>query len=92
MKINGKTTKIQQIAVKNNENCTKKQKKCFKMCKNAPREAKNGSAGLKSEPGWTKMGTPGPLLRTLDAFLATWGVPLCMFMHFYQVFVNTCAF
>ena len=62
------------------------------MRKNAPREAKNGPAGLKSEPGWTKMGPPGPLLRTLDAFLATWGVPLCMFMHFYQVFVNTCAF
>ncbi len=34
----------------------------------------------------------GPLLRTLDAFLATWGVPLCMFMHFYKDFVNTCAF
>ncbi|MCP4566899.1 MAG: hypothetical protein GY841_04890 [FCB group bacterium] len=33
-----------------------------------------------------------PLLRTLEAFLATWGIPLCIFMHFYQVLVNTCAF
>ena len=62
------------------------------MVKNAPREAKNGPAGVKSESGWTKMGPPEPLLRTLEAFLATSGVPLRMFIHFYQVFLNTCAF
>ncbi len=40
-------------------------------------------------PKWAHL---RPLLRTLDAFLATWGVTLCMFMHFQLVFVNTCAF
>ncbi len=33
-----------------------------------------------------------PLLPTLEALLATWGIPLRTFMHFYQVFVNICAF
>ena len=41
------------------------------------------------EPKWAHL---GPLLCTLDAFLATWGIPFCIFMHFYKVFVNTCAF
>ncbi len=45
-----------------------------------------------AQPASKVKGHLGPLLRTLEAFLATWGVPLCMFMHFYQVFVNTCAF
>ncbi len=31
-------------------------------------------------------------LPTLEALLATWGVPLRIFMHFYEVFVNNCAF
>ncbi len=31
-------------------------------------------------------------LATLQAVLATWGVHLRIFMHFYQVFVNICAF
>ncbi len=54
------------------------------------KEAKNGPAGIKSEePSWAHM---GPLLPTLDALLATWGVPLRIFMHFYQVFVSICAF
>ncbi len=34
----------------------------------------------------------GPLLPTLEALLATWGMPLCIFMYFYRVFVNNCAF
>ncbi len=41
------------------EYCTKTQKKYLKVCKNAPREAKNGPAGIKSEPRWTKMSPPG---------------------------------
>ena len=49
-----------------------------KVSPDGPKEAKNGPAGLKSEHGWTKMGT--------------WGVPLCTLMHFYQVSVNTYAF
>ncbi len=34
----------------------------------------------------------GSLLSTLEALLATRGIPLRIFMHFYQVFVNICAF
>ncbi len=33
-----------------------------------------------------------PLLPTLDALLATWRIPLPVFTHFYQVFVNICVF
>ncbi len=46
----------------------------------------------KVRPGGPKWVHLEPLLRTLDAFLATWGIPLCIFMHFYQVFVNNYAF
>ena len=53
-----------------------------KMAQPASKVSPNG-------PKWAHL---RPLLRTLDALLATWGVPLCMFMHFYKVFVNTCAF
>ncbi len=33
-----------------------------------------------------------PLLPTLEALLATCGTPLRIFTHFYEVFVNSCAF
>ncbi len=33
-----------------------------------------------------------PLLPTLDALLVSWGVRLRNFTHFYEVFVNNCAF
>ncbi len=33
-----------------------------------------------------------PLLHTLEALLATWCVPLRIFMPFYEVFVNNSAF
>ncbi len=52
------------------------------MGENAPREAKNGTAASKVSPD-------GP---TLEALLATWGVPLRIFTHFYVVFVNNFAF
>ncbi len=55
-------------------------------------EAKNGTAGIKSEPGGPKWAHVEPLLPTLEALLATWGIPLCIFTHFYEVFVNNCAF
>ena len=29
---------------------------------------------------------------TLEALYATWGIPLRIFAHFYQVSVNNCAF
>ncbi len=34
----------------------------------------------------------GPLVPTLGALSATWGIPLRIFTHFYQGFVNICAF
>ncbi len=40
-------------------------------------------------PKWAHL---EPLLRTLVALLATWGVPLRIFRHLYEVFVNNCAF
>ncbi len=40
-------------------------------------------------PEWAHL---GPFLATLQALLATWDVPLRIFMHFYQGFVNICAF
>ncbi len=40
-------------------------------------------------PKWAHL---KPLLPTLEALLATWGVPLRIFTHFYEVFVNNCAF
>ncbi len=51
---------------------------------------KTGPAGLKTEPGCAKMGPPNlvPFLATLEA----WGIPLRIFMHFYQVFMNIYAF
>ncbi len=62
------------------------------MRKKAPRNAKNGPAGLKSEPGWAKMSLPGALFGHFGALLAKWGDPLRIFMHFCEVLVNTCDF
>ncbi len=76
---------------KNLEYCTKPQKKSLKACKNAPREAQNSPASVKSEPRWTKMGHVEPPLPTSDPLLATWG-SLTNFKHFYEVFVINCAF
>ena len=53
---------------------------------------KNDQPASKVSPDEPKWAHLGSLLRMLEAFLATWGIHLCMFMHFYQVFVNTCAF
>ncbi|MCP4569690.1 MAG: hypothetical protein GY841_19090 [FCB group bacterium] len=58
----------------------KQQKKCLKVCKNAAREAKNGTAGLRSEPGWTKMGPPG---ATFVHFGGIFGYLGRSFVHFY---------
>ncbi len=40
-------------------------------------------------PKWAHL---EPLLSTLEALLAIWCVPLCIFTHFCEVFVNNCAF
>ncbi len=62
----------------------------LKVPKNATGAAKNGLAGLKSVHGWTKMGTPGATFAHF-ALLATWCIPLRIFVHFYEVFVNSGA-
>ncbi len=43
-------------------------------------------------PAGSKWTHPVPFLATLGALLASWGVPLHIFMHFYEVLVNTCDF
>ncbi len=73
-----KNHKISAICTEKDKYCTKTQKKCPKVRKNASREAKNGTASVKSV--------------TLGALLATWGLPVRIFMHFYKGFVNNCAF
>ncbi len=46
----------------------------------------------KASPGGPKWAHLEPLLHTLEALLATWGVPFRIFTHFYEAFVNNCAF
>ncbi len=41
------------------------------------------------EPKWAHL---EPLWPTLEALLATCGMPLRIFTHFHEVFVNNCAF
>ncbi len=38
------------------------------------------------------MGPPGALFGHFGCTLATWGIPLRIFMHFYLVFMNIYAF
>ncbi len=47
---------------------------------------------LKMSPDGPKRAHLKPLLLSLEALVATWGVPLRIFMHVYYVFVNNCAF
>ncbi len=51
--------------------------------------AQPASKVSRDGPKWAHL---EPLLPTLVALLATWGVPLRMFTHFYYVLVNNCAF
>ncbi len=46
----------------------------------------------KVSPDGPKWAHLEPLLHTLEALLATWGVPVRIFTHFYEGFVNNCAF
>ncbi len=46
----------------------------------------------KVSPDGPKWAQPEALLAPLGAPLASWGVPLRIFTHFYEVFVNNCAF
>ena len=46
----------------------------------------------KVSPSWTKMGPPGATFAHFGGIFSHLGIPLCIFMHFYKVLVNTCAF
>ncbi len=46
----------------------------------------------KVSPDGPKCAHLEPLLPTLEALLATWGVPLRISTHFYEGFVNNCTF
>ncbi len=46
----------------------------------------------KVTPDGPKCAHLEPPLPTLEALLATWGLRLRIFKHFYEVFVNNCAF
>ncbi len=46
----------------------------------------------KLSPDGAKWAHLEPLSPTLEALFAIWGVPLCIFTHFCEVFVNNCAF
>ncbi len=46
----------------------------------------------KVSPDGPKLAHLEPLMPTLEALLATCGMPLRIFTHFHEVFVNNCAF
>ncbi len=56
------------------------------------RMPKMAQPASKVSSGGQKWAHLEPLLPTLEALLATWGVHLRIFTHFYEVFVNNCAF
>ncbi len=66
-----------------------RQEKCLKVHNNASREPKIAQLASKVRPEGAHM---VPLLPTLEALMATWGIPLRIFKHFCKVLVNICAF
>ncbi len=82
----------------NHANCPKIHEYCTKTQK-ALKSGQKCAKGGQKWPNWRQKVTPDgakcahlePLLPTLEALLATWGVPLRIFTHFYEVFVNNCA-
>ncbi len=89
---NGGSPKNQANCIDNCEYCTKTQKKCLKVRKNAPRDAKNGLNGLKNVPGWTKMDPPGATFAHFACTFGDLGHSFTHFYSFYEIFVNNCAF
>ncbi len=71
---------------KNTEKVLKGGQKCAKGCQIWPSRRQKVSPDV---PKWAQL---EPLLPTLEALLATCGMPLRIFTHFYEVFVNNCAF
>ncbi len=59
------------------------------MRQGRPKMAQPASKVSMDGPEWAHL---APLLPTLEALLATWGIPLRIFTHCYEVFVNNCAF
>ena len=75
-----KSQKNQANCIKIYEYCTKRQKRSLKVSRNALREAKNGTAGVNSEPGWIKMYPSG---ATFAHFGDTFGHLERSFTQFY---------
>ncbi len=46
----------------------------------------------QNEPTWGHFCPSDALLRTLETLLTTCGIPLRIFMHFYEGLMNNCAF
>ncbi len=59
------------------------------MRQGRPKMVQPASKVSPDGPNWAHL---EPLLPTLDALLVTWCIPLCIFTHFYEVFVNNCIF
>ncbi len=59
------------------------------MPQGMPKMAQPASRVSPDGPKWAHL---EPLSLTLEALLVTWGIPLRMFTHFYEVFMNKCAF
>ena len=55
------------------------------MHKGMPKTAQPASKMSTDGPKWAHLGPFGGIFGHL-------GIPLCTYMHFYKVFVNTCAF
>ncbi len=66
------------------------------MHQGMPKMAQSASKVSPDGPKWAHLvpflRTLEALLHTLGALLATWGIPLPNFAHFYDIFVNNCAF
>ncbi len=58
------------------------------MRQGRPKMARLASKVSPDGPKWAHL---EPVLLTLEALLATWGVLSRIFTHFYEVFVNNCA-
>ncbi len=59
------------------------------MRQGRPKMGQSASKVSLDGPKWAHL---EPVLHTLEALLASWGVLLRIFTHFYEVFVNNCDF
>ncbi len=84
MKINENTRKIKQIAFRIMIFAQKHRKSRYKWAKMRQGMPKMAQPASKVSPDGTKWAHLESLLPTLEALLATWGVPLCFFLKIQQ--------